>query len=61
MTFIGEEFVGSIVTLYFEDADNNEIKAQTQQSEIQSLDLRIGDKAFIHWESDHVYCLPAKK
>mgnify|MGYP000486465763 CR=1 FL=1 len=60
MTFIGEEFVGSIVTLYFEDPDGNEIKAQTQQSEILSLDLSVGDKAFIHWASENVYCLQAK-
>jgi spermidine/putrescine transport system ATP-binding protein len=55
--FVGEEFVGSVVTLYFETESGVEIKVQKQAREIESLDLAQGKKIYAHWGIDNVYCL----
>ena len=59
--FVGEEFVGSVATLYFETEAGVEIKVQKQAREIESLDLTQGKRIFAHWDIDNVYCLAKKQ
>lgn len=56
-TFVGEEFVGSAVTLYFETENGDEIRVQKQQREIESLELAHGKPFHLHWDADKVFCL----
>jgi len=55
--FIGEEFVGSMVTLYFATESGTEIKVQKQQREIDSLSLTDNKQYHLHLDADKVYCL----
>jgi spermidine/putrescine transport system ATP-binding protein len=55
--FVGEEFVGSVATLYFETGNGDELKVQKQHREIESLDLAQGKQFYLHWDADNVYCL----
>ena len=55
--FVGEEFVGSMVTLYFIAESGIEIKVQKQQREIEALDLTDNRQYHLHWDADNVYCL----
>ena len=55
--FVGEEFVGSMVTLYFETGSGNEIKVQKQQREIEALELTHNKHHYLHWKADKTYCL----
>jgi len=59
--FVGEEFTGSVVTLYFEDANKNELLVQKQQRDIELLKLTYGSKIYAHWNSIDVFCLPNAK
>ena len=55
--FIGEEFVGSVATLYFETESGDEIRVQKQQRETESLELTHSKELYLHWDADTVYCL----
>jgi spermidine/putrescine transport system ATP-binding protein len=59
--FVAEEFTGSVVTLYFEDANKNELIVQKQQREIAPLELSYGSKIYAHWDPKDVFCLPDVK
>jgi spermidine/putrescine transport system ATP-binding protein len=54
----GEEFVGSVVTLFLEAPGGQEIKAQIQQRELDRLDVAIGAAVFASWQPDQAYILP---
>jgi spermidine/putrescine transport system ATP-binding protein len=56
--FIAEEFTGSVVTLYFEDDNKNELIVQKQQREIEPLELTYGCKIYAHWDPINVFCIP---
>ena len=61
LQFVAEEFTGSVVTLYFEDANKNELIVQKQQREIEPLELTYGCQIFAHWDPINVFCLPDAK
>ncbi len=58
VTIIGEEFIGSVATLYFETANGDELKVQKQQRDIESLDLKLGNTFYLHFAAENVFCLP---
>lgn len=58
VTFVGEEFIGSVATLYFEAAGGIEFIVQKQQREIESLDLVHGQSFYLQWAAENVFCLP---
>ena len=57
-SLISEEFVGSVVTLYFETASEAEFRVQKQQRELDALNLQIGETVWASWETQHAYLLP---
>jgi spermidine/putrescine transport system ATP-binding protein len=59
--FIGEEFTGSVATLYFDVGNGGEIKVQKQQREIANLHLQQGQKYNLHFAATDVYCLAGTK
>lgn len=52
-----EEFTGSFVTLYLSMSDQTEMKVQLQQSELDRLQLAIGDRVFASWPPEAAYVL----
>jgi spermidine/putrescine transport system ATP-binding protein len=54
----GEEFYGSMVTLFLELNDGSEFRLQKQQSDIERLKVRVGSSLAIGWEKGHAYVLP---
>jgi|TARA_Y100000815_G_C13346672_1_gene502335 spermidine/putrescine transport system ATP-binding protein len=57
-SLISEEFVGSVVTLYFEDESGTQFRVQKQQRDLDSLNLKIGETIWASWETRHAYLLP---
>ncbi len=57
-SLISEQFVGSVVTLYFETASGVEFRVQKQQRELDALNLQIGETVWASWETQHAYLLP---
>lgn len=57
VSFVGEEFVGSVATLYFEAVDGIEFIVQKQHRQIESLDLVLGQSFYLQWAADDVFCL----
>ncbi|MEP1793062.1 ABC transporter ATP-binding protein [Parasphingorhabdus sp.] len=53
---ISEEFVGSMVTLFLEDAQGQEFKIQMQERELSKFDLHSGTHIWLSWDmlSAHV-------
>ncbi|MFK7835979.1 MAG: ABC transporter ATP-binding protein [Sulfitobacter sp.] len=49
-TLISEEFIGSVVTLFFEGAGGQEFKVQMQERALMELDLTPGTFAWLSWE-----------
>ena len=58
VTIVGEEFIGSVATLYFETGNGDELKVQKQQRDIESLDLKLGNTFYLHFAAENVFCLP---
>jgi spermidine/putrescine transport system ATP-binding protein len=54
----GEEFYGSMVTLFLELDDGSEFRLQKQQSEVERLMVRVGDHLPVGWAQAHAYLLP---
>ncbi len=54
---ISEEFIGSVVTLFFESADGHEFKVQMQERDLLALDLGVDAPAWLSWEPDHAHLL----
>ena len=49
-TLISEEFIGSVVTLFFEGADGQEYKVQMQERALTGLDLAHGGTFWLSWD-----------
>lgn len=54
---ISEEFVGSMVTLFLEDAQGVEFKVQMQERELSKFDLHGGDEIWLSWDSSSAHVL----
>lgn len=50
-TLISEEFIGSVVTLFFEGAGGQEFKVQMQERALLELDLEPGSTVWLNWDS----------
>ena len=54
---ISEEFVGSMVTLFLEDAQQQEFKVQMQERELSKFDLQSGNNIWLSWETSSAHVL----
>lgn len=54
---ISEEFVGSMVTLFLEDAEGQEFKVQMQERELSKFDLHSGDEIWLSWDTASAHVL----
>jgi len=54
---ISEEFVGSMVTLFLEDAKGHEFKVQMQERELSSFDLKSSDNIWLSWDTQSAHVL----
>ncbi len=54
----GEEFIGSVVTLFLELADGSVFRVQKQQHEISRLQVQIGSRLSASWGPEATYLLP---
>ena len=54
---ISEEFVGSMVTLFLEDAQGHEFKVQMQERELSKFDLKSGAKIWLSWDTASAHVL----
>lgn len=54
---ISEEFVGSMVTLFLEDAQGQEFKVQMQERELSKFDLHSGDEIWLSWDTASAHVL----
>ncbi|WP_282127689.1 ABC transporter ATP-binding protein [Roseobacter litoralis] len=54
---ISEEFVGSMVTLFLEDAQGHEFKVQMQERELSKFDLHSGDEIWLSWDTQSAHVL----
>lgn len=54
---ISEEFVGSMVTLFLEDATGHEFKVQMQERELSKFDLHSGDQIWLSWNTQSAHVL----
>ena len=54
---ISEEFVGSMVTLFLEDANGHEFKVQMQERELSNYDLKGGDEIWLSWDTQSAHVL----
>ncbi len=57
-SLISEEFIGSVVTLFLETADGDELKVQLQERELVTLDHTSGGTFFLSWQSASAHMLP---
>lgn len=56
---ISEEFVGSIVTLYFKSESDVEFIVQKQQKELEQLDTYSNAELWLDWRAEDAHLLPA--
>ena len=54
---ISEEFVGSMVTLFLEDAQGHEFKVQMQERELSKFDLHSGTEIWLSWDTQNAHVL----
>jgi spermidine/putrescine transport system ATP-binding protein len=54
---ISEEFVGSMVTLFLEDAHGQEFKVQMQERELSKFNLTSGDEVWLSWNTQSAHVL----
>ena len=59
-TLIGEEFVGAVVTLYLDIGRETELRVQTQQHNLDDLDLTRGTRLVASWRPEHSVILPER-
>lgn len=55
---ISEEFVGSVVTLYFRTDSGVEFVAQKQQRELDQLSTHAGTQLYLSWQTDDGHLIP---
>lgn len=56
-TLISEEFVGAVVTLFFETADGTELMVQVQERELDMIDLSQDAPLTLTWSADAAHVL----
>lgn len=56
-TLISEEFIGSVVTLFFEGAKGLEFKVQMQERALLELDLEPGSAVWLSWDAENANIL----
>jgi spermidine/putrescine transport system ATP-binding protein len=54
---ISEEFVGSMVTLFFETADGMEVKLQMQERLLEGIPREPGQQLFLSFDPSHAHVL----
>jgi spermidine/putrescine transport system ATP-binding protein len=54
----GQEFVGSVVTLFLELADGSEFRIQKQERESARITTQLGERMTVSWNPDEAYVLP---
>jgi spermidine/putrescine transport system ATP-binding protein len=54
---ISEEFVGAMVTLFLESEGGIEWKAQVQQRELDTIDLKSGGALYLSWPAERAHVL----
>jgi spermidine/putrescine transport system ATP-binding protein len=54
---ISEEFVGSMVTLFFETADGMEVKLQMQERLLEGIPREPGQRLFLSFDPSHAHVL----
>ncbi len=54
---ISEEFVGSMVTLFFEAAGGTEVKVQVQERLLEGLPREPGEQLFLSFDPSHAHVL----
>ncbi len=54
---ISEEFVGSMVTLFLENAKGQEFKVQMQERELSKFDLQSGNEIWLSWDTASAHVL----
>ncbi|MEP2642489.1 ABC transporter ATP-binding protein [Roseobacter sp.] len=54
---ISEEFVGSMVTLFLEDAQGQDFKVQMQERELSRFDLKGADGIWLSWDTQSAHVL----
>ncbi len=57
-TVLSEEFVGAMVTIFFEADDGTEFKVQVQERAIADLDVQQGAKLTLGWNARDAHVLP---
>ena len=56
-TLISEEFVGAVVTLFFETADGTEFMVQVQERELDELNISQDTLYTLSWSEDAAHLL----
>lgn len=56
-TLISEEFVGAVVTLFFETADGTELMVQVQERELDMIDVSQDAPLTLTWSADAAHVL----
>ncbi len=54
---VSEEFVGAMVLLYLETADGQELKAQLNESDFETLDAQPGQSLHVSWDPADVHVI----
>jgi spermidine/putrescine transport system ATP-binding protein len=54
----GQEFVGSIVTLFLELADGSEFRIQKQERESAKITTQLGERLTVSWSPSETHVLP---
>jgi len=57
-TVITEQFVGAVVTVYLDIGNDSEMRVQTQQHEVDALELSRGTPLVASWNAEHTFVLP---
>src|SRR5262249_3039830 len=53
----GEEFIGSVITLFLELSDGSVFRVQKQQHEVKRLQAQFGSKLNAYWDPELTYVL----
>ncbi|MGB0799934.1 MAG: TOBE domain-containing protein [Planktomarina sp.] len=54
---MSEEFVGSMVTLFLEDASGQEFKVQMQERELSKFELQPNQDIWLSWDAKSAHLL----
>ena len=54
-SLISEEFIGSVVTLFFETENGSELKVQLQERELSKINLRSAKVVYLSWANSDAH------